>query len=188
MGRERWTNRLTVEDCLCLDVAAMQRDGVFAGPVGDRWKTMWINAYGSADSILNYSVIQNAFFGLMLRLDSEVIIQNSSVRLAGEQLVRTTTTRPHLGGVRFWFRCVCGRRVGKFYLPPAGHFFRCRHCYNLTYQSAQTHDKRRDALMRDPAALRAALRSKNHRTYRLGADAVRQTDGTPAAEARLVAE
>jgi hypothetical protein len=31
----------------------------------------------------------------------------------------------------------CGRRVGKLYLPPAGGYFGCRHCHDLTYTSCQ---------------------------------------------------
>ena len=55
-----------------------------------------------------------------------------------------TTTRPHFGGLRWWFCCPlrvegrpCGRRVGKLYLPPGGRYFGCRHCYDLTYTSCQ---------------------------------------------------
>jgi hypothetical protein len=56
--------------------------------------------------------------------------------------VQLVTTPCHLGGVRWWFICplsrngvYCGRRVGKLYLPPAGKYCGCRHCYNLSYQS-----------------------------------------------------
>ncbi len=42
----------------------------------------------------------------------------------------------HFGGLRWWFACPsCGRRVGILYLPSGGRLFRCRHCYDLTYQS-----------------------------------------------------
>jgi hypothetical protein len=73
-------------------------------------------------------------------------------------------TRPRFGGRRWWFLCPlsrdgrqCGRRVGKLSLPPGGRYFGCRHCYDLTYTSAQEHDKRVDALRRNPAALEAIL-------------------------------
>jgi hypothetical protein len=53
-------------------------------------------------------------------------------------------TRPTFGGRRWWFTCPlvvngvpCGRRVGKLYLPPGAQYFGCRHCHDLTYQSAQ---------------------------------------------------
>jgi hypothetical protein len=73
---------------------------------------------------------------------------------------RIATTRPRFGGLRWWFVCPltvngrpCGRRVGKLYLPPAGRYFGCRHCHDLTYTSCQTHDKRVDFLRNDPAEL-----------------------------------
>jgi hypothetical protein len=61
-----------------------------------------------------------------------------------EEVVRLQTTRPHFGGVRWWFSCPrivddeeCGRRVGKLYRPPEQRHFACRHCLALTYESCQ---------------------------------------------------
>ena len=58
--------------------------------------------------------------------------------------VRLQETRPTFGGKRWWFTCpltvngvACNRRVGKLYLPPGTRYFGCRHCYDLTYWSAQ---------------------------------------------------
>jgi hypothetical protein len=69
-------------------------------------------------------------------------------------------TRPHFGGCRWWFLCPlivngrpCNRRVAKLYLR--GKYFGCRQCHDLTYTSSQQHDKRVDALRRDPELLRA---------------------------------
>jgi hypothetical protein len=51
-------------------------------------------------------------------------------------------TQCHFGGKRPYFTCPgvvngesCMRRVAKLYKPPAGHYFLCRHCHNLTYRS-----------------------------------------------------
>jgi hypothetical protein len=43
------------------------------------------------------------------------------------------------------------------HFAPGGRYYGCRHCYRLTYRSVQEHDKRVDALRRNPAALRAIL-------------------------------
>jgi hypothetical protein len=74
--------------------------------------------------------------------------------------IRLETTPLHFGGGRWWGRCPlvvdgiqCFRRVAKLYLPPGGRYFGCRRCYGLTYASAQEHDKRVDALRRNPEAL-----------------------------------
>jgi hypothetical protein len=62
--------------------------------------------------------------------------------------VPLATTRPRFGGLRWWFVCPlqvgdapCGRRVGKLYLPPAGPYFGCRHCHDLTYTSCRESHK-----------------------------------------------
>ncbi|MBN1181820.1 MAG: hypothetical protein JXB49_05995 [Bacteroidales bacterium] len=53
------------------------------------------------------------------------------------------TSRPHYGGVRYWFVCPeCKRRAGTLYRPPGASCFKCRHCHNLTYSSSQVHDSR----------------------------------------------
>jgi hypothetical protein len=43
------------------------------------------------------------------------------------------------------------------YLPGRARYFGCRHCHDLTYQSAQEHDKRVDALRKNPAEVEAIL-------------------------------
>ena len=37
-------------------------------------------------------------------------------------------------GERAYFRCECGHRATKLYLPPNGHEFKCRSCHDLRYQ------------------------------------------------------
>ncbi len=41
-------------------------------------------------------------------------------------------------------------------------YFLCRHCYDLTYRSSQTHNKRRDWLKRLDTATLAALLDGDH--------------------------
>ena len=80
--------------------------------------------------------------GLIFRLSYTVTIRDEKVSV--DEPIRLTTTRPHFGGVRWWFVCslivngrACRRRCGKLYLPPGGRYFGCRVCYGLTYKSAQ---------------------------------------------------
>ncbi len=54
------------------------------------------------------------------------------------QTVELEATRPFYGGRRWWWRCpACGTRAMKLYLPPRSYLFKCRVCYNLSYESAQ---------------------------------------------------
>jgi hypothetical protein len=82
--------------------------------------------------------------------------------------VPLTTTRCNFGGIRYWFVCPlvvngkpCRRRVAKLYKPPNAKYFGRRHCHDLTYTSCQEHDKRVDALVRNPALLTARMSSDN---------------------------
>ncbi len=62
---------------------------------------------------------------------------------------------------------LCNRRVGKCYLPPGGKYFGCRACYNLTYRSCKEHDKRIDALMKNPELLMAQMKGDDLKGSRL---------------------
>jgi hypothetical protein len=64
------------------------------------------------------------------------------------------------GGWRWWGRCplardgvACQRRVKKLYLAPGSPYAGCRVCHRLAYTSSREHDRRVDALLRDPNAL-----------------------------------
>jgi len=162
MGREPWSSRLCVEDCLYgLAAERMQRDGVFQSPLGTVWTTNFNDANGKVEAVLSYSVQEIPSGGLGLVVDPELGGYTSQqLRLPARYVIPITSTRPHLGGMRYWFRCprkidgkACDERVGRLYLPPGESVFGCRRYFNLTYRSAQQHDKRKDALARDPDAL-----------------------------------
>lgn len=54
-------------------------------------------------------------------------------------LVRWVTTRPHFGGVRYWWRCpACNRRCATLY---GGRYFLCRTCHRLAYASSQSRSR-----------------------------------------------
>jgi hypothetical protein len=153
MGRHRWTSRLTVEDCtLRLCVAAFRRAGTFACPAGTISTLKWTGPGDELLGRLECRVEHTGPAGLA------IYIRRQCARISApvdEQTVSLATVRPPLGGKRFWFLCACGKRAGRLYLPPGQRVFRCRHCYNLTYRSAQTQDKRVYELAHNPGALRA---------------------------------
>lgn len=49
--------------------------------------------------------------------------------------ITLTSTPCHFGGVRYWIKCGCGRRIGILYAGAAK--FACRRCYDLAYYSQQ---------------------------------------------------
>jgi hypothetical protein len=165
MDRPSWTTRLTVEDCRVLRVESMQRDGVFRSGAGSSWTCLWRDDTGFIEAAIGYVVVRERG-ELALMIDPEHAKRYLSMKILGRYNVPITSTRPYLGGARFWFRCPvmrdgnpCGRRVGRLYLPPDAKIFRCRECYNLTNKSAQEHDPRVYKLAQDLGAMDAALHS-----------------------------
>jgi len=172
MGRPKWTNRLTVEDCpCCLCARSYQRSRTFECPLGTTGITTWAHSGGATLGKIEYRVVEGGPTGLALHLPRQYA-HVPQFTLIESQLISITSTRPHLGGKRFWFLCACGKRVGKLYIPPGEESFRCRHCCNLTYESAQTHDPRANSLAVDLAALQGALKTGNPVRLRLGLKAV----------------
>lgn len=60
-----------------------------------------------------------------------------------QQNICLSSTAPRFGGRRWWFICPgCARRVAHLHLPHKREslsIFLCRHCYDLSYESAQYH-------------------------------------------------
>jgi hypothetical protein len=129
----RWNTKSTVEQSLSVSVKDFrgQLEPFSAGTFTWTWAS-------GAKSSIGYFVTRGDR-GPTLTLhyrwrDSE------DVRLP----VRLQTTPTQFGGDRSWFTCplilgdvVCGRRVGKLYLPPGARYFGCRTCHRLTYRSCQ---------------------------------------------------
>lgn len=145
----RYGTKTTVEQCVTLSVNRMVQDGAITPEHVKRGTWAWYRGEERTNSV-GYQVDTQADRG-MLTLDYQV--RGEAVRYS----VPLVTTRPHFGGVRWWYVCplvvngqACGRRVGKLYLPPGGRYFGCRHCYDLTYRSSQQSDKRVSALRRLP--------------------------------------
>ena len=146
----------TVEDALVADVSELTRKGLI--PREPIFRTGYLRwTMGEVDrASVTFDVDTRDEEGAFVRF---YYTSNGNPK---DYRVRLERTRPHLGGVRWWWRCPvvgCGRRVQKLYLPPAGPVLACRTCHHLTYKSAQEHDSRVDALLRnDGAGLDAARR------------------------------
>ena len=162
----------TVESCLQLDVNKLARDGLIrrAHATGTLTWTNTATGEGTASAGFRLEPVGD-YYGLIFRLIYAVTVRGDKHDV--DEPIRLTTTRPHFGGVRWWFCCPlivdgvpCGRRVGKLYLPPLARYYGCRHCHDLTYRSAQEAHKF-DALYRTlasymgvpPAAIKYLLKT-----------------------------
>ena len=163
MGRRKWTNRLTVEECrVYLSAGGHPYSGeLFAGPVGSSWTVgLFKGSYGDLLGCIEYRITDSGRSGLAIHIPRQFARLDFRLTLLDAQTIPVTTVRPHLGGKRYWFLCGCGRRAARLYLPPGQRVFRCRDCYNLTYRSAQTHDQRVYKLARNPFAMGAAMHAE----------------------------
>lgn len=176
MGRYSWTNRVTVERCMNVDVFWLRKHGYFCG--FKRGRIVWKNALGVETDSIDIEVLVNREI-----VGEEYIrfIYSCTKRFTDEkehfdykvQLVRTPC---NYGGFRYWFICPlvingipCGKRVGKLYAPPSEAYFGCRHCYDLTYKSCQEHDKRLDWARKLPySELKRLIESGDPKTALLG--------------------
>src|SRR5205823_4765279 len=85
------------------------------------------------------------------RVNYSIYASDSTLRLMFNhglpvsQEVKLDRTKPNYGGVRWWFLCPkCDRRVSRLYRPSYTYCFFCRHCHDLTYESAQSSRTRSD--------------------------------------------
>ena len=154
---KRPRKKTVVEDCKSLDANRWMREGILKAGVWHSGGWAWFRdkEHTEQSSSIGYEV-NTRDDPSWLRL-YYTFTQNQQ---ALDYRIRLETTRPRFGGLRWWFICPlvingasCGRRVGKLYLPTGSRYFGCRHCHELTYRSAQEHDKRVDVLRRNPQAL-----------------------------------
>lgn len=62
---------------------------------------------------------------------------------AVHQYIQLKSTEPNFGGVRWWFLCPkCHGRISHLHRPSYTYYFFCRHCYDLSYESAQSSRRR----------------------------------------------
>jgi hypothetical protein len=147
-GRPGW--RPVVEDGLKLDSYKLQRDGLVSTRAGGRvlGSLVWSSTMtGEQVASISYTV-DYAANSLTLHYTATVHEETQKVN----DLIWLNVQRTNFGGSRFLFVCPrCTRRAAKLYLPCGAVYFRCRRCYNLTYQSSNE-SHRFDSLFRHIAA------------------------------------
>jgi hypothetical protein len=143
----RHGKKTTVEDCLTLDINRLVRDTNLQAGIWARGSWRWTYRSGKSFSV-DYEVETLTEASPYLHLSYSWVWPSRPEVQQASYSVDLTTTRPHLGGVRWWFICPllrggrpCRRRVCKLYLPPHARYFGCRRCHDLTYTSCQESHK-----------------------------------------------
>lgn len=122
----RWDTRSTTADMRQLKISRMVQEGVIKPDSWVKGSWQWM-CDGERTAWIGYEVDTRAHWEPKLRLKYTA---NDEPQ---DYTVRLETTRPHYGGLRWWFRCPvlrCGRRVAILY---GGKIFACRKCHNLAY-------------------------------------------------------
>jgi hypothetical protein len=133
--RPTGARKRTVEECLWLDADLWMREGILQRDTDHPGRLVWIldDDPSQERGAVGFHVRTEADTGFV-RLEYRLGRGDASEWLAYD--VELQTTRPQLGGIRWWFTCpLCNRRVVKLYL--GGRYFGCRSCHNLTYVSSQ---------------------------------------------------
>ncbi len=146
-GKCWWkTTKLTVEECLPLDINKLVRDGLIFRGYASGSLTWTRTSTGEQSASAGFELEPVGETGLIFRLIYTITIRGEAHEV--DEPIHLTTTEPHFGGIRWWFVCpltvngqFCGRRVGKLYVPPRAKYFGCRHCHDLTYRSCQESHK-----------------------------------------------
>jgi hypothetical protein len=164
MGRYSWSGRNMVEECRSISINWLYRHDYLCGfkSGGLQWKNSSSEVTGSID--IQISIDEINLDKNYLRLFYTQTDYFTKEKKEYDYKIQIVTTPCNYGGVRYWFRCplivngkFCGKRVGKIYLPPLGKYFGCRTCHNLSYRSCKEHDKRVDALSKNPELLIAQM-------------------------------
>lgn len=159
MGRMRYSTRLMVEDCrIYLSVTWLHRLArLFNRSPGEIvWLTLLDSLTGDPLARIECQCTFCEPHGLAVLIRVE---DAEGGVLCNRQMVPVVVTHPHFGGMRFGFRCDCGRDARVLYLPEGVKGFQCRRCANLIHRSARRHDPTLYTLARDQAAILRALSS-----------------------------
>jgi hypothetical protein len=162
-----------VEECLVWNINDLLRTGVFKAPAFTLCDCVWRDASGKETHRFNFRWESN--FGT----PSLRIFEKEDALSVRGLIIELAMVSCHLGGMKRLFKCpgdgmenLCGRRSQKLYLIDGR--WKCRHCGNLTYLARRNHDARKDALLRNPLALLALLRSDDHKKRLLAVGACAQ--------------
>lgn len=120
-GNKQQSGRLTVGQCVQLNVSKIKKHGLLQRPAQYEWK--W-----STGSTLS----------LDTRTDGWITLEYAVEKEPRKYRIRLEAIPQHLGGERHWFRCPntrCGRRCKTVYLRRG--YFLCRQCQRLGYVTEQ---------------------------------------------------
>lgn len=127
-----------VEDGWKLDLAHCIRQGMFRPQQWCAGTMKWTRTNtGEVTATIGYEANLLDPAAAWVRLHYTTTSRSTGAKTDRDYRVQLGTTRPHYGGLRWWFRCpITGRRARVLYLPGSGGgVFACREAYGLAYRS-----------------------------------------------------
>lgn len=127
-----------VEDGWKLDLARCIRKGmILPGRHISGSMTWTLTRTGEVTATIGYEANLIDPAEAWVRLHYTSTMRSTGAKTENDYRVRLDTTRPHYGGVRWWFVCpLSGRRARALYLPPSGGTtFASRQALGLAYHS-----------------------------------------------------
>ena len=124
------SSKATVDESKTVDIDWLRRQKSISG-------TLTWSRRGLQTGSISYVLTNDN-----LRLIYTVTDRQTDEKTDVDERISLQTTNPHFGGKRYWMMCPrCQRRVKTLHMPPGAIYFRCRICYNLTYQSCKESHK-----------------------------------------------
>ncbi len=146
-GSSRWgwhSKKDTTESTLSFDVSKLYRKGLIRP-----------NTTGSGAS--TWSTGSTVSFDVSTRDTDGYVKMHYTWKWNKQEMdytIHLTATRPYFGGLRWWWLCPwCRKRARILYLNSRNGRFECRSCCDLTYRSAQEHDKTMDRYLHLPSGM-----------------------------------
>jgi len=137
-------SKIIREDCKYISIYQLKKWGFLGNKKNDTplWSSdtiTWTRNFDNKKSSVDYTIdLSEKTLKLKYRIRNNPEEEWQDV----ENTYPIVSTPCTYGGIRYWFICsvcnhgvYCGRRVAKLYLGANSHYFACRHCYNLSYES-----------------------------------------------------
>jgi len=137
-------SKIIKEDCKDISIYQLRKWGSWGSkkngfPLWSSNTITWTRNFDNEKSSIGYVI---DFSEETLKLKYRIRNGSEEEWQDVENIYPLVSTPCKYGGKRYWFICsvynngvYCGRRVAKLYLGANSHYFACRHCYNLSYES-----------------------------------------------------
>lgn len=166
-GNWRRSGRATCESCYSISISTLRAHGLLKpGASG----TLTWSRHGETTGS---TCVENLPAGLQLTYRTQHQTDGAWVEI--KETIPWAASGQHFGGRRLWFSCLgCQKRCGVLY---GGQHYRCRKCWNLSYESQRQElrlpaarkieaiRKRLGAESYTSAALPERPKGMHHRTY-----------------------